>query len=647
MVVSDFRPISLIGAQYKIIAKILANRLAQVIDSVISREQTAFIKHRQILDGPLMVNEVIKWCNRKKDKLMIFKIDFEKAFDSVSWDYLFKVMHFMGFSDKWISWINGCLRSATASILVNGSPTREYQINRGLRQGDPLSPFLFIIAMEGLHVAVEDAISAGLYRGITVNTLTLSHFFFADDALFIGEWSRANIKNMATILDCFHRVSGLKINFHKSNLVGIGIPFEEVKLFSQVTGCNAIHSSFTYLGLPVDCNMAISKSWDPMFVKFSKRLSKWKASLLSIGGRTTLLTSVLGAIGTYYFSLFPMPALVNKKLESLRSNFFWGCNADGKKIPWISWNSTLASKDKGGLAIHGDHGIDYSFYNHVRDQGVWGRIVKSINTMHEKEIIPLSFLRKQVGNGMDYWNNGWDLRWSRPILRGTILHQLSVLSSTLDTVSLSDSEDIWTWSIGSPSFSVKCTREHIDKSYLPDGGSETRWNRFLPKKINIFIWRALRDRLPTRWNLSRKGIDLDSLSCPICDSSIETLNHTLWFCSLATSIWHKIFAWLDIDIPCPSHIQDIFSWIGNMRVSASIKSILEVICGVALWALWHFRNELIFGSSPPKRCLLFDSIVDSSYRWYSSRNKLSSISWNNWMQNPLLFSLCNFFLASC
>lgn len=187
MVVSDFRPISLIGAQYKIIAKVLANRLAQVIDSIISREQSAFIKQRQILDGPLMVNEVIKYCNRKKTKLMVFKIDFEKAFDSVSWDYLFRVMNFMGFSEKWISWIKGCLFSATASILVNGSPTCEYHINRGLRQGDPLSPFLFIIAMEGLHVAVEDAISAGLYRGITVNTLTLSHLFFADDALFLGD----------------------------------------------------------------------------------------------------------------------------------------------------------------------------------------------------------------------------------------------------------------------------------------------------------------------------------------------------------------------------------------------------------------------------------------------------------------------------
>nr|GEV72802.1 RNA-directed DNA polymerase, eukaryota [Tanacetum cinerariifolium] len=242
MVVSDFRPISLIGAQYKIIAKVLANRLAQVIDSIISREQSAFIKNRQILDGPLIVNEVIRWCKRKKSKLMVFKIDFEKAFDTVSWDYLFRVMSFTGFSEKWISWIQGCLTSASASILVNGSPTREYHINCGHRQRDPLSLFLFIIAMEGLHVAVEDAISAGLYRGITVNNMMLSHLFFADDALFIGEWSRSNINNMVSILDCFHKVYGLKINLHKSSLFGIGVPFEEVKLLSLSTGCNALQS---------------------------------------------------------------------------------------------------------------------------------------------------------------------------------------------------------------------------------------------------------------------------------------------------------------------------------------------------------------------------------------------------------------------
>nr|GEX71343.1 RNA-directed DNA polymerase, eukaryota, reverse transcriptase zinc-binding domain protein [Tanacetum cinerariifolium] len=244
MMINDFRPISLIGAQYKIIAKVLANRLARVIDSIISPEQLAFIKQRQILNGPLMVNEVIQLCKCKKSKLMVFKIDFEMAFDTISWDFLFQVMHFMGFNETWFKWISGCLHSASASILINGCPTYEFNILCSLRQGDPLSPFLFIIVLEGLHVAMEDTMAAGLYNGCKINTVNLSHLFFTDDALFIGEWSRSNI----------------------------------------------------YLGLPIDCNMALVKSWDPIIGKFSKRLTKWKASLLSIGGRTTLTSSVLGAL---------------------------------------------------------------------------------------------------------------------------------------------------------------------------------------------------------------------------------------------------------------------------------------------------------------------------------------------------------------
>nr|GFB53481.1 putative RNA-directed DNA polymerase, eukaryota, reverse transcriptase zinc-binding domain protein [Tanacetum cinerariifolium] len=212
-----------------------------------------------ILNGPLMVNEVIQWCKRKKSKLMVFKIDFEKAFDTVSWDFLFRVMHFLGFSDKWINWIYGCLHSSTSSILINGSPTREFNIHRGLRQGDSLSPFLFIIAMEGLHVAMEDVMDAGLYNGFKINNTSLSHLFFADDALFIGEWSRSNIQSLVGILDCFHKVSGLKINYHKSKLFGYGVTFDEVSHLASITGCDALLSPFDYLGIPINSNMALVK----------------------------------------------------------------------------------------------------------------------------------------------------------------------------------------------------------------------------------------------------------------------------------------------------------------------------------------------------------------------------------------------------
>ncbi|GJV92652.1 RNA-directed DNA polymerase, eukaryota [Tanacetum coccineum] len=150
-VIKDYRPISLIGSLYKIIAKILANRLSFVISGLISDVQSAFVSNRQILDDPFILNELLSWCKHKKIKAMAFKVDFEKAFDSIRWDYLQDILKIFGFGDKWCGWINGCLNSAMGSVLVKRSPTSEFQFHKGLKQGDPLSPFLFILIMESLH----------------------------------------------------------------------------------------------------------------------------------------------------------------------------------------------------------------------------------------------------------------------------------------------------------------------------------------------------------------------------------------------------------------------------------------------------------------------------------------------------------------
>ncbi|GKC24100.1 RNA-directed DNA polymerase, eukaryota, partial [Tanacetum coccineum] len=192
--VKDFRPISLIGSFYKIIAKILSNRLCIVMPDLISDVQTAFISKRQILDGPFILNELISWCKYHKIKAMIFKADFEKAFDSVRWDYLDGVLNNFGFGVKWRGWIQACLSSAMGSILVNGSPSSEFKFHKGLKQGDPLSPFLFILVMESLHISFNNILNSGLYKGIRIDeSLTLSHLFYADDAVFIGKWDKANV----------------------------------------------------------------------------------------------------------------------------------------------------------------------------------------------------------------------------------------------------------------------------------------------------------------------------------------------------------------------------------------------------------------------------------------------------------------------
>jgi len=138
---NDFRPISLVGCLYKVLAKVLANKLRLVMGNVVSESQSAFVKGKQILDGILIANEAVHEAKRLNKELLLFKVDFEKAYDSVDLQYLDVVMANMNFPTIWRKWILECVGSATTSLLVNGCPRDEFPIERGLRQGDPLSPF--------------------------------------------------------------------------------------------------------------------------------------------------------------------------------------------------------------------------------------------------------------------------------------------------------------------------------------------------------------------------------------------------------------------------------------------------------------------------------------------------------------------------
>jgi len=150
---------------YKVLAKVLANRLREVIGSVVSDSQLAFVKGKQILDGILIANEVVDEAKRMKKELLLFKVDFEKAYDSVDLSYLDSVMASMNFPTLWRKWMSECVGSAMASVLVNGSPTEEFHMERGLRQGDPLSPFLFLLAAEGFNILMETMVETNRFSG--------------------------------------------------------------------------------------------------------------------------------------------------------------------------------------------------------------------------------------------------------------------------------------------------------------------------------------------------------------------------------------------------------------------------------------------------------------------------------------------------
>ncbi|XP_024640465.1 uncharacterized protein [Medicago truncatula] len=198
---------------YKILAKVLSNRMRSAIESVISVNQSAFVKGRQILDGILVANEVVDDARKCKRELLLFKVDFEKAYDFIDWTYLDEVMQKMGFSVLWRKWIKECIGTTTASVLVNGSPTDEFPLKRGLRQGDPLSPFLFLLAAEGFNILMKSMSANQFFHGYKVGsdaTTVVSHLQFADDTLIIAEKSWANVRAMRAVLMLFEEISGLK-----------------------------------------------------------------------------------------------------------------------------------------------------------------------------------------------------------------------------------------------------------------------------------------------------------------------------------------------------------------------------------------------------------------------------------------------------
>ncbi|GKB30830.1 putative RNA-directed DNA polymerase, eukaryota, reverse transcriptase zinc-binding domain protein [Tanacetum coccineum] len=301
-----------------------ANRLAKVIDKIINQEQSTFISGQQILDGPLILSEIIDWFKKKNKRLLIFKVDFEKDFDSVSWKYSDFIILNISIGSKWCTWIRACLNSARASILVNGSATSEFSIKHELRQGDPLSYFLLILVMEGLHCDLSNAVNSGLICGAKFGSpeITILHLFYADDVVITTEWSTNVLDNIIRVLQVFYLASGHRINIHKSNIYGIRVSDEDVSLMANNSGCALGYFLFTYLGLPIGSNMCLSSNWKILLDRFHYKLSSWKVNLLSIGGRLTLIKVVLGSLGIDFLLVFKAPEIVIQSLERTRATFF-------------------------------------------------------------------------------------------------------------------------------------------------------------------------------------------------------------------------------------------------------------------------------------------------------------------------------------
>ena len=216
--IEQYRPISMVGSLYKIISKILSFRLKEVMASLIDESQSAFVANRKILDGVLIANESIRWLKKRKIPGTLIKLDFQKEYDSVNWNFLKQVMEKLEFGRVWIKWIMDYVTTASMSILLNGSPLKPFKMEKGLRQGDPLSPYLFLLVSEALVYLLKKAEERNLIEAVRIGKekVNLKHLQFADDILIFALRNDMCITNYFRILDVFAMMSGLSLNYSKS-----------------------------------------------------------------------------------------------------------------------------------------------------------------------------------------------------------------------------------------------------------------------------------------------------------------------------------------------------------------------------------------------------------------------------------------------
>ncbi|XP_056864399.1 uncharacterized protein LOC130511429 [Raphanus sativus] len=355
--VSEFRPIALCNVYYKIISKLLSLRLRPILNDIISENQSAFLPGRAIADNVLITHEILhylKGSEAKKHCYIAVKTDMSKAYDRLEWGFIRLVFEKLGFDGIWINWVMECITTVSYSFLVNDSALGHVTPERGIRQGDPLSPYIFILCGEVLSGLCQAGQQNGELTGVKIGQQCprINHLLFADDTMFFTKASPDCCSYLIATLKEYESASGQLINASKSSIsFSSKTPQETRDRVKNILGIEKEGGVGKYLGLPELFSRKKRDVFSSIVDKIKIRASSWSTRRLSAAGKLTMLKSVLSAIPTYSMSCFPLPVGLCKQIQSALTRFWWDQDPAVKKICWVSWDSLTQHKDEGGLGF--------------------------------------------------------------------------------------------------------------------------------------------------------------------------------------------------------------------------------------------------------------------------------------------------------
>lgn len=468
VLMSDLRPISLCSVLYKIISKIMVGRLKPLLPNLVSPTQSAFVEERLITDNILIAHEMVH-ALRTNEKIsanfMAIKSDMSKAYDRVEWNYLRALLKALGFAETWIERVMFCVSTVTFSTLINNQAFGWIQPKRGLRQGDPLSPFLFILCTEGLIHMLESAVCNNKIQGIKFSDRgpMVHHMLFADDSLLICRANEEQARELMRILKIYERATGQMVSIAKSAVTfGSRVPEATKEAIKRATGIHKEGGTGSYLGLPECFSGSKTEMLAYIYDRLKDRLSGWFLKQLSLGGKEILIKAVAMAMPIYAMSCFKLTKKSCENLTKAMADFWWNSLEHKRKMHWLSWSKLSLAKEQGGLGFkdlqsfnqallakqawrilndpgslfasvfksrYFPHGEFLSAKNGPRPSYAWRSI------QFGKELLILG-ITKKIGNGrtvsvwVDAWIEGEMMR--RPLMKNIFVDLLLCVDKLID-----------------------------------------------------------------------------------------------------------------------------------------------------------------------------------------------------------------------
>ncbi|KAL4348938.1 hypothetical protein GQ457_17G007600 [Hibiscus cannabinus] len=352
-----FRPISLCTVVYKTCSKVLVNRMKPLMSCCIAENQSAFVPGRLISDNVIVANELFHYLNGSKNgpnKGAAIKLDMEKAYDRVEWHFLSDVMKKMGFADGWIKSIMMCVTTVSFCLKINGEISDFFRPSRGLRQGDPLSPYLFLFCTQGLSAMLLKDQREGRIRGVRASQKgpRINHLLYADDCLLFIKNSEKEARRLKEVLTVYEASSGQKINVEKSSIYFSNGTSEQSKTaLKSILNMNEDAVLGQYLGLPLIVGKSKMEAFKFLIENVDKRSGNWSKNLLSFGGREIFIKSVAQGIPAYAMCCFMLPDCILEPIVSTTRNFWWSGRHNERGWSHVAWHNLCKPKVAGGLGF--------------------------------------------------------------------------------------------------------------------------------------------------------------------------------------------------------------------------------------------------------------------------------------------------------